>query len=98
MYIFTYLYIYVHIYIHTYIYIYIYIYLHKCSYIHIYVPAPALSSVAAPSSRGYRSTSLIRNSAPLGPYRRTMPRALRWCWGGRAVSYARGTPVYVLRQ
>jgi len=23
----------------------------------------------------YRSTSLIRNSAPLGPYRRTMPRA-----------------------
>ena len=26
--------------------------------------------------RCYRGTSLIRNSAPLGPYRRTMPRAL----------------------
>ena len=26
----------------------------------------------------YRGTSLIRNSAPLGPYSRTMPRAL---WG-----------------
>jgi hypothetical protein len=28
-----------------------------------------------PASRG---TSLIRNSTPLGPYSRTMPRALRW--------------------
>jgi len=27
------------------------------------------------SSRG---NSLIRNNAPLGPYSRTMPRALRW--------------------
>ena len=26
--------------------------------------------------------SLIRNGAPLGPYSRTMPRALRWSWGG----------------
>ena len=26
----------------------------------------------------YRSTSLIRNSAPIGPYSRTMPRALWW--------------------
>ena len=25
-----------------------------------------------------RGTSLIRDSAPLGPYSRTMPRALRW--------------------
>ena len=25
-----------------------------------------------------RGTSLIRNSAPLGPYSRTMPRALWW--------------------
>ena len=30
----------------------------------------------------YRGTSLIRNSETLGPYSRTMPRAL-WCpWGG----------------
>jgi len=26
----------------------------------------------------YRGTSLIRNSAPLGPYSRAMPRALWW--------------------
>ena len=25
---------------------------------------------------GYRGTSIIRNSAPLGPYRRLMPRVL----------------------
>ena len=30
----------------------------------------------------YRGTSLIRNSAPLGPYSGTMPRALWWPWGG----------------
>ena len=30
----------------------------------------------------YRGTSLIRNSAPLGPYSRTMPRALWWSMGG----------------
>ena len=26
----------------------------------------------------YKGTSLIRNRHPLGPYTRTMPRALRW--------------------
>ena len=26
----------------------------------------------------YRGTSLIRNSSPLGPYSRLMPRALWW--------------------
>ena len=30
----------------------------------------------------YRDSSLIRNSASLGPYRRTMPRALWWSLGG----------------
>ena len=30
----------------------------------------------------YRGTSPIRNSAPLGPYSRTMPRSLWWSWGG----------------
>ena len=29
-----------------------------------------------------RGTSLIRNSAPLAPYDRTMPRALWWSLGG----------------
>jgi len=32
-----------------------------------------------------RGTSLIRNSAPLGPNRRTMPRVPGWSWGGGAV-------------
>ena len=32
----------------------------------------------------YRGTSLVRNSAPRGPYSRTVPRALRWPWGGGA--------------
>ena len=41
----------------------------------------------------YRGTSLIRNSDPLGPYRMTMPRALRWPWGRVGLSYDRGTPV-----
>ena len=31
---------------------------------------------------GYRGISLIRNKPPLGPYSRTMPRALRWSEGG----------------
>ena len=30
----------------------------------------------------YRGTSLIRNSPPLGPYSRYMPRALWWSQGG----------------
>ena len=42
----------------------------------------------------YRGTSLIRNSVPLGPYSRTVPRALRWSWGGVAVSYERKKPVF----
>ena len=30
----------------------------------------------------YRGASLIRNSAPPGPYSKTMPRALWWSYGG----------------
>jgi len=41
----------------------------------------------------YRGTSLIRNRHPVGPYSRTMPRLIWWCWGGVEVSYERGTPV-----
>ena len=37
-----------------------------------------LAENAPPARMSYRGTSLIRNSAPLGPYSRTMPRALRW--------------------
>ena len=33
-------------------------------------------------ARQYRGTSLIRNSPLLGPYSRTVPRALWWPWGG----------------
>jgi hypothetical protein len=45
--------------------------------------------------RGYRGESLIRNSAPLGPYSRNMSRALWWSYGGGAVSYKQGTPIGV---
>ena len=38
----------------------------------------AIENTHRPRGLRYRGTSLIRNSAPLGPYRRTMPRALRW--------------------
>ena len=41
----------------------------------------------------YRSTSLIRNTPLLGTYSRTLPRVLGWSYGGRAVSYGRGTAV-----
>ena len=33
-------------------------------------------TVSSSLGRGYRGTLLISNSAPLGPYSRTMPRAL----------------------
>ena len=33
------------------------------------------------SAVDYRGTPLIRNSAPLGPYSRTLHRALWWPWG-----------------
>ena len=35
-----------------------------------------------PAGAQYRGTLLIRNSAPIGPYSRNMPRALRCSWGG----------------
>ena len=41
----------------------------------------------------YRGTSLIKNSAPLGPYSRNMFRALWWSYGGGALSYERGAHV-----
>jgi len=55
---------------------------------HMRNPPYLLSLEARPrccrgSRLGYRGTSLIRNRLPLGPYSRTMPRAL----GGGAVSY-----------
>ena len=42
----------------------------------------ALKRCCGLESRAYRGTSLITNSAPLGPYSRNMPRALWWSWGG----------------
>ena len=46
-----------------------------------------LSLTHSPSASGvhavYRGTSPITNSAPLGPYRGNMPRALWWSQGGR---------------
>ena len=47
-----------------------------------------------PISLRYRGTSLIRKHVPVGPYSRTMPRALWWSQGGGALSYVRGTSVW----
>ena len=35
----------------------------------------------------------MRNNPLLGPYSRTMSRAMWWPWGGGGVSYERGTPI-----
>jgi len=43
----------------------------------------------------YRVTSLRRERLALGPFGRTMPRALWWSWGGGPVSYERDNPVPV---
>ena len=44
------------------------------------VPSAKLRAYADPTKTAttYRGTSLMRNSAPLGPYSRKMPRALWW--------------------
>ena len=42
----------------------------------------------------YRGTSLIRNTPLLGPCSRTIPRVLRWSYGGD-VSHEHGTKVDV---
>ena len=56
------------------------------------VTSPCTSALAT-----YRGSSRIRNRVLIGPYSRTMPKALRWSYGGPgggAVSYERGTPVH----
>jgi len=53
----------------------------RCPFRVFFVPcrtAGRASHAKAHHAKHYRGTSLIRNSAPLGPYSRTMPRAL---WG-----------------
>ena len=45
----------------------------------MYSTAPSQKVVSLnPPTQLYRGTLLIRNSAPLGPYSRTMLGALRW--------------------
>jgi len=48
----------------------------------------------------YRGTLLIKNSDPLGPYSRTMPRARYPCRGRRRVSAlsTRSPPVYTVKK
>ena len=43
----------------------------------------ASSYIPQVASIRIRGTSLMRNSLPLGPYNRYMPRALCWSWGGK---------------
>ena len=48
------------------------------------------------AQRRYRGTSLMKKRPPLGPYRRAMPRALWWSYGGGVLSDERGTPVHTI--
>ena len=48
------------------------------------LPVRALKAGGGASS-AYRGTSVIRNSAPLGPFSRIMPRALWWSYGGGGI-------------
>ena len=48
-----------------------------------------LGSTSRPRHCTYRGTSLIRNSPRLGPYSRTIPRVVRWSWGGGCFLCAR---------
>jgi hypothetical protein len=59
--------------------------------IKIPTPLSAFTSMRAATFATNRGTSLKRNSAPLGPYRRTKHKALWWPLGGVAVSCERGT-------
>ena len=49
------------------------------------------SGLSLPCSAGVPRSK--EAAPPSGPYSRSMTRALRWSWGGGAVSYERGTPV-----
>ena len=53
-----------------------------------------LALIGSVASAVYGGTSLIRSNSLLGPYGRTVSRALWWSWGG-AVSYERCIPVLV---
>ena len=63
--------IYIYIYMYVYIHIYIYVY-YICNPNEEHVEVTAFAGNLQP----YRGTSLIRNSLPLGPYSRIIPRAL----------------------
>jgi hypothetical protein len=52
-------------------------------------PRSETALVGVHTWRLYRGTSLMRNCAPVGPYRRPTPRALWWSEGGSVFSWAR---------
>jgi len=80
------MYIYVYIYIHIYTYthnIYIYIHVRVCVCVCVCVCVALMPLYCHPlfllnPFQVYRGTALIRNTLPLGPYSRPMPRALWW--------------------
>ena len=43
----------------------------------------------------YRGTLLIRHTPLLGPYRRTIPRALWWSWGGGQFLVSEASPLFL---
>ena len=57
------------------------------------VNQPVVAAHEVATEHNYKGISLIKDSLPLGPYSRIMPRVLWWSSGGGALSYERGTPV-----
>ena len=53
-------------------------------------------ATATPKVRTCRGTSLLRNSAPLGPFSRTMPKAIWLPWGGGCFLRVRDPCTYSL--
>ena len=64
------------VYIYIYIYINTYIAFGGGLYRALFPTPPNPRQVSAPTISKYRGTSPIRDSAPLGPYSRTLPRTL----------------------
>ena len=78
MYVYKYIYIYIYIYIYMFIYIYTSIYISCAAHWRSPRSKHIGGATTQLSTKLPHSARLIRNSTDLGPYSRTMPRALWW--------------------
>ena len=78
IFIYIYLYSFISIYLSIYLYVYIYIHIYIYIYIYIHIYMYKRGSRGGRRRQGYRGTSLIRSSPPLGPFSSTKPWAPWW--------------------